>query len=397
MAKKKPASERKRAPNGQGTPSFDGRYYRLDVSLGRDQSTGKLIRKTVRADTESEAIAKAQKLRVEFNESGVYTEPSKLTVGQWLDIWHQEYLGNVKPDTSDRYELDIRLYLKPNLGGVKLKTLSPHTIQTVYNKLHRGADGKKALAAKSIRNLNGTLHSAMEKALILKYIPHNPTKGVTLPRVEKREMAVIKDEDVSRFLAAIKGHQYEMVYLMDMFTGLRQAEILGLTWANVSFDSGTINVKQQLKKERKKGGKYYFAPLKTDRTRMLTASQFVMNLLRQQRRTQAEWRLRAGGAWDNDVNLVFTTGLGRHLVAVTVYNNLKTIVRSMGLDAVRFHDLRHTFALLSLENGDDIKTLQENLGHSNISTTLNVYGHVSERMKKDSAARMDARIETLLR
>lgn len=392
MAKKKPANERKRAPNGQGTPSFDGRYYRLDVSLGRDPATGKLIRKTVRGDTEKDCIARAQKLRVEFNESGVYVEPSKLTVGQWLDIWHKEYLGNVKEGTSSAYEKDIRVHLKPNLGHVKLISLAPHTIQAVYNKLQRGTDKQKTLSAKSFHNLNGTLHSALEKALALGYIQRNPAKGITLPRVEKREMQAIQGDDVNRFLAAVKGCQYEHVYLMDMFTGLRQAEILGLSWDNVNLDSGTITVKQQLRKERKKGGAYVFAPLKTDRTRTLTASLYVQTLLRKQRARQAEWQLRAGSAWDNSMNLVFTNELGGHLAAVTVYKKLKAIVSSLGLDGVRFHDLRHTFALISLQNGDDIKTLQQNMGHSTISTTLDVYGHVSEQMKKDSAARMDAYI-----
>lgn len=399
MAKKKAASERKRAPNGQGTPSFDGRYYRLDISLGRDPATGKLIRKTVRGDTEKECLAKARKVQVEFDESGVYVEPSKLTVGQWLDIWHKEYLGNVKEGTLAAYEKDIRLHLKPHIGHVKLITLaqSPHTIQTVYNALQRGNDKQSPLSAKSIRNLNGTLHAAMEKALALGYIPRNPAKGITLPRVERREMQAIQGDNVKRFASAISGHKYELVYLMDMFTGLRRGEILGLTWDCVDLGNGTITVKQQLRKECKKGGAHVFAPLKTDRTRTLTASLYVQNLLRKQRARQAEWQLRAGCAWDNAMGLVFTNELGGHLVATTVYENFKAIVTSIGLGGVRFHDLRHSYALLSLENGDDIKTLQQNMGHSTISTTLDVYGHVSEQMKKESAARMDARIETLLR
>jgi len=393
MAKKKTASERKRAPNGQGTPSKQpDERYRLDVSLGRDPATGKLIRKTVRGDTESECIAKAQKLRVEFNESGVYVEPSKLTVGQWLDVWSGEYLGGVKPDTILRYEKNIRLYLKPNIGSVKLLALSTHMIQAVYNKLQRNG-----LSAKSIRNLHGTLHSAIEKAVILGYIQRNPAKGCTLPRVVKREMQVIQGDDVNRFLEAVKGHQYESVYLTDMFTGLRQAELLGLTWDCVDLDNGIITIKQQIKKECKQGGTYYFASLKTDKTRTLTASLYVQKLLRQQRARQKEWQLRAGSAWDNSMNLVFTNELGRYLIGTVIYKNLKVIVKGLGLDGIRFHDLRHTFALISLQNGDDIKTLQQNMGHTNISTTLDIYGHVSEKMKKDSADRMDAYIETLFR
>ena len=397
MPKKKTASERKRAANGQGSISqrADGRY-KIDVSLGYNPTTGKAIRKSVYGRTQDEALAKAQKLKVSANE-GTFTEPSKLTTGQWLDIWHKEYLGNVKPDTASQYGMYIRVHIKPHLGKQKLATLSPHAIQTIYNHLQRGSEDHKPLSPKSIHNLHGILHSALERAVLLGYIQRNPTKGCTLPRVEKKEMAVIKDGDVDRFLQAIKGHYYESVYLMDMFTGLRQGEILGLTWDCVDFDNARITIKRQLKKERKKGGKCYFAPLKTDRTRTLTASKYILSLLHQQRIQQKEWQLQAGGAFNNEMNLVFTTELGQHLVAFTVYSNLKRIVRSLGLDNVRFHDLRHSYALFSLQNGDDIKTLQANMGHTNISTTLNVYGHVSESMKQDSADRMDAFINKIVK
>ena len=389
MAKKKPANERKRAPNGQGTPSKrpDGRY-RLDVSLGIDTTTGKQIRKTVYAWTEEEVMAKGRRLQVQHDD-GTYTEPTKLTVGQWLDVWYKTYLGNVKPDTATQYESYIRVHLKPGLGHIKLTTLSPHMVQAFYNKTQ-----EKGLSAKSIHNLHGILHSAMEKADHLRYLPTgNPTKGITLPRIEKREMTVIIDDDVGRFLAAIKGHQYEYVFLMDMFTGLRRAEIIGLQWKNIDLDKGTMTVEKQLK--RKKGEPHYMAALKTDRTRTLTMSAYVVNLLRQIRTTQNEARIRAGSAYSNPLGLVFTNDIGGHMVGNTVYKHLKAIVKSLGMDGVRFHDLRHSFAVFSLQNGDDFKTLQENMGHADISTTLNIYAHVSERMKKESAARMDAFIGTL--
>ena len=115
-----------------------------------------------------------------------------------------------------------------------------------------------------------------------------------------------------------------------------------------------------------------------------------MDVLRQQRRKQNEDRLRAGGAWENDWNLVFTNELGGHLCAPTVYNHFKRIVKEIGLPDVRFHDMRHTFAVLSLQNGDDIKTVQANVGHATAAFTLDVYGHVSQKMQKDSADRMQS-------
>ena len=106
-------------------------------------------------------------------------------------------------------------------------------------------------------------------------------------------------------------------------------------------------------------------------------------------------KLKAGEAFDNEYNLVFTNELGQHLCCVTIYNHLKKILESIGLGDVRFHDLRHCYAAISLQNGDDIKTVSENLGHATVAFTLDVYGHVTDKMRKDSADRMQAYIESL--
>jgi len=120
-----------------------------------------------------------------------------------------------------------------------------------------------------------------------------------------------------------------------------------------------------------------------------------LNALTGQSHQQKEWRLMAGSLWDNNMNLVFTNEYGGHLAAHTVYMNFKRLVASIGIPDTRVHDLRHTFAMLSLQNGDDVKTVQENLGHATASFTLDKYGHVYERMRKESADRMDAYIEDI--
>ena len=120
-----------------------------------------------------------------------------------------------------------------------------------------------------------------------------------------------------------------------------------------------------------------------------------MDILRQQRIKQNEARLRAGGFWDNEWNLVFTNEIGGHLCHHTVYKHFKKIVKELGLPDVRFHDMRHTYAVISIQNGDDIKTVQANVGHATAAFTLDVYGHVSQRMQKESANRMQNYIKEL--
>ena len=101
-------------------------------------------------------------------------------------------------------------------------------------------------------------------------------------------------------------------------------------------------------------------------------------------------RLLAGEAWDNPWNLVFTNELGGHLCHFSVYSKFKEVAKGIGLESARFHDLRHSYAVASIESGDDIKTVQDNLGHATAGFTLDVYGHVSQRMKQQSADRMEA-------
>lgn len=118
-------------------------------------------------------------------------------------------------------------------------------------------------------------------------------------------------------------------------------------------------------------------------------------MLRKVKAQQSKWKLQAGEAYNNEFNLVFTNEIGQHLHSVTVYNHLKKILTEIGFGEVRFHDLRHCYASISLQNGDDIKTASENLGHATVAFTLDVYGHVTDKMKKDSADRMQAYIQSL--
>jgi len=183
---------------------------------------------------------------------------------------------------------------------------------------------------------------------------------------------------------------YETMFAVDMYTGMIQSEIMGLTWDRVDFKGGTIYIDRQLIHEKKKGGVYKFGPLKNDKPRRITPPPSVMKMLGAVRIRQKEEKLRAGGAWQNPLNLVFTDALGGHFCHNTVSHNFKRIVTAIGLPDRRFHDLRHTYAVLAIQSGVDIKTVQESLGHHTAAFTLDVYGHVTENMQKEAASRMEA-------
>lgn len=364
----------------------DYTYWEARVTVGRDPGTGKQIQRSFSGKTQKEVREKMQAAAVSVNED-TYTEPSKMTVSQWLDIWQADYLGGLKPFTVASYRTQIKNHIMPAFGAMKLKALDAHTIQRFYNRL--------TLSPKTIKNIHGVLHKALQQAVALGYIRFNPSDSCTLPRMEKRKISPLDEEQSKAFLQAIRGHRFEVLYTVALLTGMREGEVLGLTWDCVDFDKGTILINKQLQREKKPHGRHLLVSTKNDKSRTITPAPLVMKLLRSHRTHQSEQRLKAGPLWE-DSGLVFTDAIGHHLAIYTVYKDFKRIAASIGRPDARFHDLRHSYAVAAIRSGDDIKTVQGNLGHATAAFTLDVYGHVTDQMKQDSAARMEAYIERIL-
>lgn len=226
------------------------------------------------------------------------------------------------------------------------------------------------------------------------YIRVNPSDACKPPRVVKKEIQPLDETQVSEFLKAIQGHPHEYLYKITLFSGMREGEVLGLTWDCLDLDRGTLLIKQQLRREQQKGGKYYFSPPKNNKSRVLSLAPSVIQLFRLQKLKQNGMRLEAGDCWEEN-NLIFSNQTGGFLSYRTVYDCFKRIVDKIGSPSTRFHDLRHTYAVLAIKSGDDIKTVQENLGHATAAFTLDVYGHVTAQMRRDSADRMEQVIKSV--
>ena len=388
--KEKPKKKRRARGEGSICKRPDGTWEALYVA-GIDPGTGKRIRKTVYAKTQQE-VRKKLTAAIAALDNGDYKEPCKMTLAQWLDIWTAEYLNAVRPRTVEAYLCQIKNHIKPNLGAVKLDALNPHTIQKFYNGLGKETAVGKGLSAKSIKNIHGILHRALQQAVAVGYIRSNPAEACTLPKVVRKELKPLDEDATALFIDAIKGHRYETVFLVTLFTGMRQGEVLGLTWDCVDFTGGTLTINKQLQKTTGGGSVYVLVPTKNGKGRVIAPAAYVMDLLRSQYELQNKWKLDAGPLWEES-NLVFTDELGKHFSHHTIYQNFKRVVASIGFPDVRFHDLRHSFAVASIRAGDDIKTVQGNLGHATAAFTLDVYGHVTDKMKHESADRMQAYID----
>lgn len=386
------ANTAKKSASGSGNirKRSDGRWE-ARYTTGIDKKTGKQIQKSVYGKTQKEVRQKLTGITAEIDD-GTYMEPTKDTVSEWLDTWVETYVKySVKAYTFDSYERTCNNHIKPALGNVKLSSLTAPQIQQFYNSLLT----EKQLSAKTVKNIHGILHRALGQALKLGMIRSNPTEICDLPKSYRKEIVSMEQPDISRFLKEIRGHKFELVYLVTLFTGLREGEVLGLTWDCIDFERNCIFVKHQLQKTKKVGGEYILAPTKNSRNRIITAAPSVMEVLKKQKSQQSQMQQLAGPAWNHERDLVFTNEFGGHLVHFTVYKHFKRIVKDMGMSSERFHDLRHSYAVVAIESGDDIKTVQTNLGHATASFTLDVYGHVSQKMRQQSADRMEKFIKNI--
>lgn len=391
-----------RAPSGSGSirkicrKSTNGQtltYYQARYTVGIDPGTGKQIQKSICGKSKAEVAKKLREVTTEIDK-GTYREPCRLKVGEWLDLWLTTYVTNLRPRTYESYELNVRLHIKPAIGAVKLNELTAPMVQQFYNTLTKGTAKKAALSPKTVRCIHGILHKAISKAIQIGYLRENPTDVCELPRVERKEIKPLEPAQISAFLKAIKGHPYEAVYMVTLFTGMRRGEVLGLTWDCVDFENGTLRINKQLQKVVNHPYQFELVNTKNGKGRTIAPAETIMNLLRQHRKAQSIARLEAGPVW-HDNGLVFCNERGENLSPNTVYHQFKKIVESIGLPEARFHDLRHSYAVAALSSGDDVKTVQSNLGHATASFTLDVYGHVTDQMRKASASRMDQFIKAV--
>ena len=362
-------------------------YWYARCTVGYDPFTGKQIQRTFTAKTQKEAAAMMKAAQAQID-NGEYLNPNKITVGEWFDIWMEQYIIDVKASTQYLYRRTVDNYLRPKLGSKKLQELKPATIQALYSLLlNPKSPDVKPLSPKTIKNIAGVLHRSLEQAVQLDYLKKNPCKVCKLPRVEKAEIMPFNEDELQCFLQAIEGAPHETLYKIAVFTGMRQGELLGLKWDSVDLENKTVLVKQQLRRHQGKNGQYYLASPKNGKPRTLYVGDEVVKLFHQQRAEQLADKSRAGCAWEES-GFVFTNPIGSFLSYRTVYDCYKRAVTKINMPEKRFHDLRHTYAVLSLRNGDDLKTLQENLGHATASFTLDVYGHATSSMKRGAAERM---------
>ncbi len=231
----------------------------------------------------------------------------------------------------------------------------------------------KGLSAKTVRNINQVISSALSFAKEQRLIIADSTDGCALPKLEHREMKTLTAEQLQSFLREAKESGVYELYYIELATGLRRGELLGLKWEDVDFTTATIHVRRQVARIN---GEIVEAPLKTKNSyRTISIGEDAVGILKQQRaKSHSEY--------------VFSSPMGGPISPDSVLHMLHRVLKRAGLSKVRFHDLRHTFATLALQNGVDIKTVSGMLGHYSAGFTLDTYAHVTTQAQRQAANTM---------
>ncbi len=365
--------------------------WSIVITLGRDKATGKLNQQwhTVRG-TKKEAEAKLREL-LDALEKGTYVKPSKMTLGEWMEMWLESYVKvNCTLRTYDGYHSVIKNHLAPNLGMIPLTQLKPQQIQQYYSK--EFADGK-GLSARTVLHIHRILYQALKYAMRQGILMHNAADLVDPPRAKKSRMRTLIPSEVAKLFEVAKDTPYYPIYYTAINTGLRQSELLGLRWRDVDLDLAALSVNQVLYKRRRV---CIFKEPKSEHSRRRLDLSPSLSLYLRTYRAQKEAEYAALGKTLGDDDLVFSRIDGTAVDPGTLTHHFADMVRKLGFSRVRFHDLRHSFASLMLLAGVHPKVVSEMLGHSSVAFTLDTYSHVIGGLQKSAMLKLDEMLHSKL-
>lgn len=373
--------------NGEGTI-----YKRADGRWCAAYYAG-VKRKFLYGKSQKEVKYKLKALMEEEKEKGHLTDTGGLTLQSWVFQYLKDYKVNeIKATTLNTYMTFYRKHIeKSDIGEMELQEIQTNDLQRYYNRKL-----KEGLSAKTVRHLSVIIREALTQAVRLKYIRNSPQEGVILPKKEKYEGKTLSQSDVLKLLNNAGGEELYSLIMTAIFTGMRKGEILGLQWKNVDLDNGFIKVEKSLcrvedgvnKKGRYRTKLVLLEPKTDTSKRIIPITSQLVDILVHHRERQEEYKREAVDFYNSELDLVFANYMGEFMSEREVLRGFYAVLDKYGIERVRFHDLRHTYASLLMESETDSKVIQELLGHSSISTTLDIYTHLKVKQKRNSVDKM---------
>lgn len=374
-----------RRANGEGTiyQRKDGRWV-ASIFLNNGN------RQSIYCKTQKEALKKVRMMHQNNDQSPLLCNEDQV-LNDFFHSWlHTTVRYNVRERTYQRYQEIVMRHILPTLGKVKLQKVTPQQIQLLYTqKLVEG------YAPQTVKHIHRVLHKAFGDALKWQFVGRNVCDAVIAPRVPQKEMLALSGEQAHQFLEAARGDPLEALYVLALTTGMRQGELLALKWEDIDLTTATLQVKRTIARLVGKG--FTVSEPKTAKSRRrIYLTRIATDALKQHRIRQREARLAAGPIW-NEQGWIFCNTIGHPIdVGNMIRRSFRPILIKAKLPMIRFHDLRHSTASLLLLLGVHVKVVQELLGHSQVSTTLDIYSHVLPSLQKDAVSSLDTLLSSPL-
>jgi integrase len=372
----KTTARRGRGEGTRPTKRPDGRWQaRIRLPSGG--------RKSIYGATSDECARKLRNVIREIEDEGRPND-DRLTFGTYATKWIERSRPKLRERTHKRYGELLRLHAIPTLGRIPLSKLRADAIDGLLTSKGR------ALSPRTVHHLRAIIGRVLSAAVKERLIRVNEITATDPPFVPSRPVRATTPDEAFAILEAVTGHRYEGLVVTALWTGAREGELLALAWRDVDLDAGRVAIRRTLGLGRDAKGEPKFEQTKTKlSTRTLRIPAVAVATLREHRKRQLVERLAAGARW-RDYDLVFATTIGTPLDPGDVLRAFHRVLAAAGIPRMRFHDLRHAYATLSLAAGDDLATIRDALGHSKITTTSDVYAHVLDRTKEQAADRLEA-------
>lgn len=374
--------QRKKTVYGGGSvySRKDGRY----VASIKNPNSGKRIERYAKSEKEAEKLL--EDIKFEIRQGTLATGP-KQTLAQYLEYWLENvHRPLVRISTYYKNRGIIYNHLIPAIGNITLQKLTPYHIQNLCHSKEQAG-----LKPGTVRNIRQVLHIALDKAVSWGLVGRNVCDVVSSPKVGIRSETVLDMEQAKQLLEIARGHRLEALLTLTVATGLRRGEILSLKWSDVNLEEGSIQIRRTMSRVGK-FGIVTSEPKTAKGRRKILLPQFVVEALKMHRQDQGERKKQAGNKWaEND--FVFPNIYGGFLEPTYLDQMFKKLLAKSGLPEVRFHDLRHSAATILLSMGIHPKVVQELLGHSQISITLDTYSHVLPSMQQDAMKKLNERFQ----
>lgn len=374
----------KKRANGEGNirkrsdGRWEGRY-----TAGYDPQTGKRIIKNVLGKTQAEVKTKLAKA-LEDSKGLDIVRTDEYTVAEWLRLWYELYAEpNVRPTTAASYRRNIELHVIPHIGDIKLNRLTSRELQKFYRDLLENGrlrevqkEKNPGLSNSTVRGIHMMLHNALDRAVRERLILRNPTEDCIIPKLEKKEMKLLRPEDIKAYLAAAERRGVLPMFYLELVSGVRKGELVALLWDDLDIERRTISVSKQALS--RPGGAIVVNRPKTENSiRAISIPQEAVDLLVEKHQKHPD-----------NLYMVPSPKTGEMYYPDSVVNLHKKLLQDAGLGHIRFHDLRHTFATMALQNGVDVKTVSAMLGHYDAGFTLRTYTHATRQMQEQAAEKM---------